>query len=148
MHPDWMIMARALSLWGIQVRVKAPNWRCGIVNPGVIAMNDDRIAVRANNGGSKSYGLPWAGSSEIARNHAARLSAIIVLEQAPENVIERLPPSAAVSLLAARAFLPYWDRDLMRLAITNLNTILTNVPVYHLRCRPEPAAIALVRSVL
>ena len=71
-----------------------------------------------------------------------------MLEQAPENAIQPLSPSAAAALLLARAFLPYWDPALMQRAMTNLNTILGCVPVYRLRCRPEPAVIPLVRSVL
>jgi len=116
--------------------------------PGVIAMNDDRIAVRVEAHGPVCYGTPWGGTADIARNHSAPLSALIVLEQAPENAIQPLTPAEAASLLTARAFLPYWDKRLMQRAFTNLNTLLANVPVYRLRCRPERAVIPLVRSVL
>jgi hypothetical protein len=116
--------------------------------PGVIAMNDDRIAVRAADGSTMCYGTPWGGTSDIARNHAAPLKALIVLEQAPENAITPISPAAAAPLLSARTFLPYWDPALMQQALINLNAILTHVPVYRLRCRPEKAVIPLVRSVL
>ena len=116
--------------------------------PGVIAMNDDRIAVRVEAGGPMCYGTPWGGTADIARNHAAPLKALIVLEQAPENAIQPLAPAVAASLLTARAFLPSWDQSLMMRAMANLNTILARVPVYRLRCRPESAVIPLVRSVL
>jgi hypothetical protein len=116
--------------------------------PGVIAMNDDRIAVRVGAGGPMCYGTPWGGSANIARNHSAPLSALIILEQAPENAIQRLTPAAALPLLTARAFLPYWDPALMQRALVNLSAILARTPVYRLRCRPEPVVIPLVRSVL
>lgn len=116
--------------------------------PGVIAMNDDRIAVRAESDGPMCYGTPWGGTADIARNHAARLAALIVLEQAPENSIQPLAPAAAASLLTARAFMPYWDQSLMHRALANLNAILAIVPAYLLRCRPEKEIIPLVRSVL
>ena len=116
--------------------------------PGVVAMNDDRVAVRVEAGGPMCYGTPWGGTAEIARNHGAPLAALIVLEQAAENTIRPLAPAAAASLLMARAFLPYWDAALMQRAMANLNAILARVPVYHLRCRPETAVISLVRSVL
>ncbi len=92
--------------------------------PGVIVMNDDRIAVRAETRGPMCYGTPWGGAADIARAHQAPLAALIVLEQAPENGIQRLSPSASAALLLARAFLPYWDRALMQRAMANLNAIL------------------------
>jgi len=116
--------------------------------PGVVAMNDDRVAVRVEKRGPMCYGTPWGGTADIGRNHAATLAALIVLEQAPENAIRPLAPAAAASLLTARAFLPHWDAALMQRAMANLSAILARVPVYHLRCRPETAVIPLVRSVL
>lgn len=115
---------------------------------GVIAMNDDRVAVRVNESGAMCFGTPWGGTGDIARNHAAPLAALIVLEQAPENEIEPLAPAVAAPLLTARAFLPYWDAALMQRAAANLNAILADVPVYRLRCRPQRAVVPLVRSVL
>jgi hypothetical protein len=116
--------------------------------PGVTAMNDDRIAVRSTPKGVACYGTPWGGSRDIARNHRAPLAAIVLLEQAAENEIQRLPAAMAASLLMARTFLPYWDQGLMVRAMNNLNEILKRAPVYRLRCRPEAAVVPLVRSVL
>lgn len=116
--------------------------------PGAIAMNDDRVAVRCNGRGAMCYGTPWGGTADIARNHKAPLSVIILLEQAPENSIEPLSRDISGPMLLARSFLPYWDHSLMELALTNLNAILDCVPVYRLRCRPEPEIISLVRSIL
>ena len=116
--------------------------------PGVIVMNDDRIAVRVEQNGAMSYGTPWGGTADIARNHSTPLSAIIIIEQAAYNKIEEVTSTAAAAILSARAFLPYWDASLMARAMDNLNTILENVPVYRLYCRPEKEVVSLVRSVL
>jgi len=117
--------------------------------PGVIGLNDDRIAVKTGSDGRAiCYGTPWGGSSEIATNHSAPLKALILLVQAPENSIERLSSSAAAPMLACRTFLPYWDKSLMKRAFENLNRILQSAPVYMLRCRPEREVIPIVRSVL
>ena len=115
---------------------------------GVIAMNDDRMAIRIEKNGSRCYGLPWGGTANIIRNHAAPLKALIILEQAVENSIHMIQPSKSAALLAARTFLPFWDKTLMSLALNNLNAILDHVPVYRLRCRPEKEVLSLVRSVL
>jgi hypothetical protein len=116
--------------------------------PGALVINEDRNAVRSSTSVTMCYGTPWAGKSNIARNHEAPLSALILLEHAPKNDIQRLSPSVSAPLLLARAFLPYWDQSLMLRAMANLNGILARVPVYRLRCRPEPEVVSLVRSVL
>ncbi len=116
--------------------------------PGVIAMNDDRIAIRVESGVPVAYGTPWGGSADIARNHAAPLKALFVLEQASVNVVEPVSTPTASSLLLARAFLPFWDSSLMIRSMANLKAILEHVPVYRLRFRPEQSVIHLVRSIL
>jgi hypothetical protein len=116
--------------------------------PGALVINEDRIAVRSSESGVLCYGTPWGSTANVTRNHSAPLSALILLEKAPENDIQRLSPSASAPLLLARAFLPYWDRTLMERAMANLNALLARVPVYRLRCRPEPEVVSLVRSVL
>jgi hypothetical protein len=116
--------------------------------PGALVINEDRVAVRPNTSGAVCYGTPWGGRANIVRNHHVPLTALIVLEKASENDLQRLSPSASAPLLLARTFLPYWDRTLMQRAMANLNAILARVPVYRLRCRPEPGVVNLVRSVL
>lgn len=116
--------------------------------PGVCAMNDDRVAVRLDGARSWAYGLPWGGTAEIARSHRAPLSAIFVLEQSTENSVRRLPSRSSIPLLLPRSFLPYWDKDLMSLAIQTVSSLVEAVPVYLLRCRPDLSVVPVVRSVL
>jgi hypothetical protein len=116
--------------------------------PGVVAMNDDRIAVRVRGDAATCYGTPWGGTANIARNHSAPLRALIILEQAPVNELQPLTPAVAAPLLIARAFLPYWDAVLLQRAFATLDTLLKHTPVYRLRCRPESAVISLVRAAL
>lgn len=116
--------------------------------PGVIARNDDCIAIRAEGEGALCYGMPWGGGKDIAHLHRAPLSAIVVLQQAPDNIISPLAPSAGVPMLLARTLLPYWDGELMGRAAANLKAILARVPVYLLHYRLETGVVALVRSVL
>ena len=116
--------------------------------PGVVVMNDDRVAVRIGDAELFCFGIPWGGTLEIARNHKAPVAAIMLLEKADENSISGLPKEAAFPLLVARAFLPYWEAPLLERSLDVLNEIVARVPVYSLRCRPEPGVIPLVRSVL
>ena len=115
---------------------------------GIIPLNDDRNAVRNDLNQSTCFSMPWGGADKIVSNHSARLSALILLEQAPENSIRQLSGTEAAPLLLARAFLPYWDAELMQRAISNLDHIIKNVPVFRLRCKRSPEVVSLVRSVL
>lgn len=115
---------------------------------GVVALSDDRVAVRLNTGGVTIYGTPWGGTANIARNHQVPLSAILLLEKARKNELVPLSPAESVPLLAARAFLPYWNSELLARSFDVLDRLLAQIPVYRLRCCPAPAVIPLVRSVL
>ncbi len=112
------------------------------------ALNDDRVVARVTPEGVRCYGTPWGGTAEIASNHSVPLAAIIVLEQANENIIRPVPIAQISSTLLPRVFLPYWDSELMDLAMSNLEAIIARVPVYCLKCRPEREVIPMVRSVL
>lgn len=115
---------------------------------GVVVLSDDRVAVRLKTDGATIYGTPWGGTANIARNHQVRLSAILLLEKARKNELVPLSPAESVPLLAARAFLPYWNSALLTRAFDVLERLLAQIPVYCLRCCPEPGVIPLVRSVL
>lgn len=116
--------------------------------PGVIALSDDRIAIRSVADSAWCYGTPWGGTADIARNRSARLRALVLLEQAPANELQRIEGHEAAPLLLARAFLPYWDSALMEWAADNLGAILSRIPVFRLRCRPEPDVIPLLRAAI
>ncbi len=115
---------------------------------GAEVFNEDRNAVRSFEDGAVCYGTPWGGTANIAKNREVPLSAIILIEQSQVNKIERIYASEAAPLLLARAFLPYWDINLMKKAIENLDVIISKVPVFRLSCKPEPEVVNLVRSVL
>jgi hypothetical protein len=114
---------------------------------GVVAMNDDRVALRWLEGRPVIYGTPWGGTAEIARNHRADLAAVLILEQAPYEEILSVPPAESAGMLLARAFVPYWDTGLLDSAWETIKRLVAEAPVFKLRCRPIDAAVTAVRSV-
>ena len=112
-----------------------------------VLLNEDRLAARVEKS-AMAYGIPWGGSSRSVHNKSVPLSALILLEKTKENSITKLSKKEAMPLILARSFLPYWDESLMIIALDNIDALLNTVPVYLLRCKPEPAIIPLVRSVL
>ncbi|MGI6669081.1 MAG: hypothetical protein ACOX4M_06685 [Acetivibrionales bacterium] len=113
--------------------------------PGTVVLNDDTPAIRLTGGKPIVYGTPWSGSRIKFKNASAPLSAIVILEQArEENSITKVAPVEAVKILMPRFILPYYERQLMDMAVKTLEGIIAEVPIYHLKCKPDAEAVELV----
>lgn len=110
----------------------------------VKVLNDDTPAIRLIDGKPIIFGTPWSGSSRIHCNANAPLEAIVLLEQAPENSIKQLNTSEAILKLMPRVFMPYFDEAMMSLAMGIFERMISSVPVYLLKCRPDKEAVELV----
>lgn len=115
---------------------------------GAQVLNDDRPALRLENKKTFVYGTPWSGKKTLFLNECVPLTAIILLEQAQENRIIRLPVSTTVSHIMPRCFLPYYDREIMEKCLDTLGEMLMRVPVYRLECKPDREAVELVYQCL
>lgn len=111
-------------------------------------INGDRPAIRVFNNGVRVYGTPWSGTSNQHLNINVPLEAIFMLEQSPINEIKELSMAEALQKITARCYLPYFDEELMELALDNIGTIIQRTPVYLLRCRPDSEAVDVVASCL
>jgi len=111
----------------------------------VIVLNDDTPAVRMINNKPYVFGTSWSGSKSIHSNDSAPLAAIVLLEQAPNNVIRRLTNHQEIILkLLPRVFLPYFDQDMVKIFMDIFGEIMVSVPIYLLQCRPDKEAMELV----
>lgn len=111
---------------------------------GARVLNDDTPPIRLIDNKPFVYGSPWSGSSDKFLNEKAPLAAIFVLEQAPVNSIKSLSKQEIITRLMPRLFLPYFNNELMELAIYNFESIVNCTPVYLLKCRPDIEAMELV----
>lgn len=107
-------------------------------------INDDRPAVRIIDEVPYVYGTPWCGSSREIVNSRSPLEAIVLIEQAAENKIRSLTKQEAVSRIFPRCFLPYYNKQLLEMALGTVEKIIINTPVYLLGCRPDKEAMELV----
>jgi hypothetical protein len=114
----------------------------------VTIINEDRPAIRYINDAPMLCGTPWSGTSDNFANKIVPLTGIVMIEQAPVNSLERLSGSQVIQLLMPRCFLPYFDAVLMGKAMTTLERLVKDVPVYLLKCRPDYEAVELVRQCL
>ena len=111
-------------------------------------LNGDRSILRKSNGRWTAYGLPFAGSSEIFRNESAPISAIVMLAQGPENRISPLSPAQAFRRILPEVTLHRWDSSFMNQGMDLIMSLLCDVPVFLLSCRPDKGAVDLLHQTI
>lgn len=114
---------------------------------GAEVLNGDKAGVRLE-GRPTVHGVPFAGTSGICRNVSLPLGAVVVLSQAPENTLRRLPPSQAAAALFPNVFVDSVVRQEWQLALALLLDLVAAVPVYALACTPDERAVECLERAL
>ena len=115
---------------------------------GADILNGDMVFTRKNEDGFYGYGSPWHGSSPYYKNAKVKLKALVVLEQAGENILKRLEGFDVLQGIMEQVFLPHWYPEAMDTCLNTLDLLLEEVPVYHLACRPDEDAVLLLKQEL
>lgn len=115
---------------------------------GVIQLNGDRSLLRKIGGVWHACGWPVCGSSEICNNADTPIRAIVMLSQAPENRIERLGAMSAFSQLYSQITINRWDRGFQTHAMDLIETLVREIPVYHLACTISEDAVDCLDKAL
>jgi len=116
--------------------------------PDVEIINGDNGFCFLEGAGSYLYGMPWAGTSEDCMNIKAPIHAIVFLEQAEKNSIDKLDDAEAFMRLSSRCFMPAWDRVLMLKALDTAESLAKNIDCYLLKCLPDQEAARLAEREL
>ena len=123
---------------------QAELWR---VHRGAEVLNGDKAGVRLD-GSPTAHGVPFSGTSGICRNVSLPLKAVVVLSQAPENIIRRLPPSQAVAALCPNVFVDSVVQEEWQMALNLLLDLAASVPVYALACTPDEHAVETLERAM
>lgn len=102
--------------------------------------NDDKPALRCEDGKWYAYGTPWCGKDGINSNMKVPLAGICFLKQAPENAIRRLNNAEAVQKILSQTIRKFSDLEQYDRLLGNVDSLVRNIPVFELRNRPEPDA--------
>lgn len=73
---------------------------------------------------------------------------MIVLKQDTENSIRELIGFEKVTAVSNSVFYPQWVENGMELCLETLDHLLSRIPVYELRCRPDEDAVALTEKTI
>lgn len=86
------------------------------------------------------FGTPWSGKTPCYRNVTAPVGAIVRLQQAPKNYINRLPGLEAFASVISSASLLRWKSEFMDKAVPVAEKTAMTVKCLSMHCLPDPAA--------
>ena len=115
---------------------------------GASVLSDNRIVIRPDGNGFRIYGTPWHTDSKCDAPGSAPLEAVFILEQAPRNRVQEMPPSSAVAQMMVRAFPSMWDHEGLDFAVRFLTRLAERVPVRRLHFLADTTAADTVLSTL
>lgn len=108
--------------------------------PGWSPLSDDRTIVATGPEGPRVFGTPWPGEGRVAANARAPLARIFFLEKGIRNEIRTLDRAETLARLFPVVAIPWFDRDVLPVALSACEAIAEAVPGAVLSFRPEPEA--------
>lgn len=102
-------------------------------------LNDDKPALRCEDGVWYAYGTPWSGKYDINLNMKVPMAGIAMVERAESNSIEPFTGAKAIFALLEQTARPA-GMDARGKLLEILDRLLTQVPVWKLRCNMEENA--------
>lgn len=102
-------------------------------------LNDDKPALRLEDGVWYAYGTPWSGKNNISRNVRVPVGGIACIERGVINEIERYSGIGAINSIISQLERP--DSAECRIKLLKLlDKLFEKVPVWKLRCNMDPEA--------
>lgn len=115
---------------------------------GAEVINGDRSIMKLSDTAVQSYSLPFCGSSGINLDKTAPLAGIILIEQAPENSIQKCPPAQAIRKLYSECSINHWNPNAIESSFQIIEKIVERIPIYILKCTISEEAVNLVYNEL
>ncbi|MBQ8856831.1 MAG: hypothetical protein IJ024_01660 [Lachnospiraceae bacterium] len=117
-------------------------WRRAFGDERVRVINDDKPAVRLEDGVWYAYGTPWSGKYGLNLNLRYPIGGICFLEQAKENKIEKYEKNDLFFQILKQTYQPA-DREGKKKLLSNIGSLLEKVPIWRLECNMELEAAIL-----
>ncbi len=117
------------------------------VQPGMAKLlSDDRMIIRKTEKGYRAYGTPWPGDAGIAENKEVPLLGIFFIKHGNDNRIREISPKEAIERFFSVTSIPWYDKEMMQLALTTLEELAFNIPSYEFSFKPHPDAADTLRQ--
>lgn len=102
-------------------------------------LNDDKPAIRLEDGVFYAYGTPWSGKTDLNLNLRVPLAGVCLLERGEKNEIAPLPARKALFRLLQQTR-RFDDKVKMEKVMMLLDALLQKVPVWTMKCNMDPEA--------
>lgn len=114
-------------------------WRRAFGEDRVIMLNDDKPALRREDGVWYAYGTPWSGKTALNTNIRVPLGGVCMLSRGQTNEIEPFGGSKAIFALMEQTARTS-DAEGRILMMETLDKLMTEVPVWRMQCLPTEEA--------
>lgn len=115
--------------------------------PNSSLLNDDNPIIRIINEEVYIYGTPWSGKTPCYKSRRVKLKAIIRLEQAPNNNIEKLNLLKSYASILSSTSKISWDETIMNGIHATVEKIASKINAFKLKCLPNEDAAIICREV-
>ena len=102
-------------------------------------LNDDKPALRLEDGQWYAYGTPWSGKHDLSTNIRVPVGGICFLKRGEENVIRPFGGSKAVFSFLEQTARPA-GANLRAMMMDLLSKLVEQVPIWQLECNMDPQA--------
>lgn len=103
-------------------------------------INDDKPAIRKEDGGWYVYGTPWSGKTDQNVNTRAKLGAVVFIERSDENWITEMD-SAETIVRFIKQTTRKVKTDKLESLLNLLDELIRSVPVYKMGCNISDEAV-------
>ena len=110
-------------------------------------INDDKPALKIENGNVYVYGTPWSGKSDLNLNVRVPLQGICVLERSEKNFIEPLDKGVAVYKLMNQTLRPPFEAHMDKL-LSLLDIVITKTPIWRMGCNISTEAAQMAYDAM
>ena len=110
-------------------------------------LNDDKPALRLEDGAFYAYGTPWSGKDDKNENLRVPLGGICFLSRGERNEIRRVYGKDAFFGIYAQTLRPKHTAYAEKL-LDVIKPLIETVPIWALACTPEPEAAHLSYSAM
>ena len=110
--------------------------------------NDDKPALRYVDGIWYAYGTPWCGKDGINVNMKVPIAGICFLKRGEKNEIRRLSKIEAAAAIFTQTTSRFAKPESLDVLLGIMDRVIDSVPIYELKCTPEPEAARLSYEVM